>query len=94
MNTLAASAGTLFLYTLEYLLNVYLLILLIRVTFAWFPNVEWYKQPFYSILMLADPYLKLFRGIVPQVFGIDLSMIFGFIFIQSLIELLQGITIR
>jgi uncharacterized protein YggT (Ycf19 family) len=45
-------------------------------------------------LMLADPYLKLFRGIVPQVFGIDLSMIFGFIFIQSLIELLQGITIR
>ena len=62
IQTVFASGGTIFLYMVEDLLHVYLLILLMRVTFAWFLNIDWYKQPFYSIQMLADPYLKLFRG--------------------------------
>ena len=60
-------------------LQIYLILLLVRVSLTWFPNVNWYGQPFYSLSRLTDPYLKMFRGIVPPLVGIDISPILGFI---------------
>jgi len=60
-------------------LQIYLILLLIRVSLTWFPNVNWYGQPFYSLSRLTDPYLRMFRGIVPPLVGIDISPILGFI---------------
>jgi len=48
-------------------LQIYLILLLVRVSLTWFPNVNWYAQPFYSLSRLTDPYLKIFRGIVPPI---------------------------
>ena len=30
-------------------LQIYLILLLVRVSLTWFPNVNWYGQPFYSL---------------------------------------------
>jgi YggT family protein len=72
-------------------LHLYLTLLLIRVSLTWFPNVNWYAQPFYSLSRLTDPYLKMFRGIVPPLIGIDISPILGFILLQSIMQIMDNL---
>jgi YggT family protein len=72
-------------------LQVYLILLLVRVSLTWFPNVNWYGQPFYSLSKLTDPYLKMFRGIVPPLVGIDISPILGFILLQCIMQIVSNV---
>lgn len=72
-------------------LQIYLILLLVRVSLTWFPNVNWYGQPFYSLSKLTDPYLKMFRGIVPPLVGIDISPILGFILLQCIIQIVNNV---
>ena len=72
-------------------LQIYLILLLIRVSLTWFPNVNWYGQPFYSLSRLTDPYLRMFRGIVPPLVGIDISHILGFILLQCIMQIASNI---
>lgn len=74
-------------------LHIYLILLLVRVSLTWFPNVNWYSQPFYSLSRLTDPYLKMFRGIVPPLIGIDLSPILGFILLQCVMQIVTNVGI-
>jgi YggT family protein len=69
------------------------MLLLIRVSLSWFPNVNWYGQPFYSLSRLTDPYLKIFRGIIPPILGMDLSPILGFVFLQCMLQIVSNIGI-
>nr|BDA98941.1 hypothetical protein [Rhodomonas sp. NIES-2332] len=72
-------------------LQVYLILLLVRVSLTWFPNVNWYGQPFYSLSRLTDPYLKMFRGIVPPLVGIDISPILGFVLLQCVMQIVSNV---
>ena len=72
-------------------LQIYLILLLIRVSLTWFPNVNWYGQPFYSLSRLTDPYLRMFRGIVPPLVGIDISPILGFILLQCVMQIASNV---
>lgn len=74
-------------------LQIYLILLLVRVSLTWFPNVNWYAQPFYSLSRLTDPYLKIFRGIVPPLIGIDISPILGFILLQCIMQVVSNVGI-
>jgi YggT family protein len=74
-------------------LQIYLILLLVRVSLTWFPNVNWYAQPFYSLSRLTDPYLKIFRGIVPPLIGIDISPILGFILLQCIMQIISNVGI-
>ncbi|CAJ1423064.1 unnamed protein product [Effrenium voratum] len=70
--------------------KIYMAMLVLRITIMWFPNINPYRQPFYSMIQLTDPYLNLFRGWMPPIFGIDLSVILAFVVIQSVID---GLTV-
>jgi len=72
-------------------LQIYLILLLIRVSLTWFPNVNWYGQPYYSLSRLTDPYLRMFRGIVPPLVGIDISPILGFILLQCIMQIASNV---
>ena len=72
-------------------LLIYLILFLIRVSLTWFPNVNWYGQPFYSLSRLTDPYLKIFRGIVPPLIGIDISPILGFVLLQCIMQIANNV---
>jgi len=71
-------------------LMIYSVILLIRVLLSWFPNLDWGSNPILSsISSITDPYLNLFRGLIPPLGGIDLSALVAFLalnLIQSLLE--------
>eukprot|EP00928_Gymnodinium_smaydae_P040625 TRINITY_DN27538_c0_g1_i2.p2 TRINITY_DN27538_c0_g1~~TRINITY_DN27538_c0_g1_i2.p2 ORF type:complete len:250 (-),score=25.06 TRINITY_DN27538_c0_g1_i2:42-758(-) len=68
--------------------KIYMALLVLRITIMWFPNINPYRQPFYSMMQLTDPYLNLFRGWMPPIFGIDLSVILAFVVIQAAIDTL------
>ncbi len=63
-------------------LNIYFVLLIVRILLSWFPNVDWYSQPFATISQLTDPYLNLFRSLIPPLGGIDFSPILAFLVLQ------------
>ena len=68
--------------TLVTFITIYLYMILIRVLLSWFPNINWYAQPFSILSQLTDPYLNLFRSIIPPLGGIDLSAILAILLLQ------------
>jgi len=72
-------------------LKFYIVLLTIRVYLTWFPNINFYVQPFSSIGKMTDPYLRLFRGIIPPLLGFDLSPLLAFLFITFLIDIFDSI---
>ncbi len=51
--------------TLSTFLSIYTVLLIIRILLSWFPNVDWFNPPFSVLSQLTDPYLNLFRSIIP-----------------------------
>merc|ERR1712060_786551 len=70
-------------------IRLYLLLLFIRVLLTWFPNVKWEGQPWVTLRQVTDPYLNLFRNIIPPIMGqIDFTPILGFLVLQFLGQVL------
>ncbi|MEY3867388.1 MAG: YggT family protein [Microcoleaceae cyanobacterium] len=74
--------------TLVTFVNLYTLILTVRILLSWFPNINWYDPPFSILSQLTDPYLNLFRSIIPPLGGLDLSPIIAFFVLQIVSQLL------
>lgn len=53
-----------------------------RVLLSWFPAAQsvGFLQPLFNV---CDPYLNLFRNIIPPIAGIDLSPVLAFTFIRE-----------
>jgi YggT family protein len=79
---MGSSAVGLVASTMATFLNVYFVLLVIRILLSWFPNVDWFNPPFSVLSQLTDPYLNLFRSIIPPLGGLDLSPILAFIVLQ------------
>lgn len=63
----------------------YYLLLIIRIFLTWIPNIDWDSQPFDFIRSLTDPFLNIFRGIIPPIGGmLDISPIIAFFALQFL----------
>jgi YggT family protein len=64
-------------------LSIYNLIITARILLSWFPQAQGIGvlQPVYAI---TDPYLNLFRGIIPPLFGLDFSPILAFFLLNLL----------
>ncbi|MGF1602379.1 MAG: YggT family protein [Thermosynechococcaceae cyanobacterium] len=63
-------------------LQIYLILLFVRVLLSWFPTIDWMNPPFSILGQLTDPYLNIFRSIIPPLGGMDLSPILGFFLLQ------------
>ncbi len=77
--------------TLLTFIQFYTYLLIARVLLTWFPQIEWSSQPFAAISQITDPYLNLFRNIIPPLGGIDLSPILAFITLSVVSSLLAGV---
>ena len=72
----------LILNTVTQFLAIYTAILVIRILLSWFPNVDWFNPPFSVLSQLTDPYLNLFRSIIPPMGGLDFSAILAILLLQ------------
>ena len=68
--------------TLNTFIQIYVVLLIIRILLTWFPNVDMYSQPFAALSQITDPYLNLFRSIIPPLGGIDISPMLAIIVLQ------------
>ena len=67
-------------------LRIYSFLLLIRVLLTWFPSIDWNNGILSALCSITDPYLNIFRGIIPPIGGFDISSILAFL----LLNFLQG----
>jgi YggT family protein len=77
--------------TLATFVQIYLLLMIVRVLLSWFPNINWYDPPFSILSQLTDPYLNLFRSIIPPLGGIDFSPIIAFFVLEIGAEVLSAV---
>ncbi|XP_061355929.1 ylmG homolog protein 1-2, chloroplastic-like [Gastrolobium bilobum] len=74
-------------------LDIYSGVLMVRVLLSWFPNIPWERQPLSAIRDLCDPYLNLFRNIIPPIFDtLDVSPLLAFAVLGTLGSILQTAT--
>ncbi len=64
--------------------QIYSLLVVVRILLTWFPNIDWSSQPFAIVSQLTDPYLNVFRGFIPPLGGLDLSPILALILLRVL----------
>tara|TARA_B100000700_G_scaffold313496_1_gene398613 strand:+ start:2117 stop:2410 length:294 start_codon:yes stop_codon:yes gene_type:complete len=69
-------------------LEIYSLILIVRVLLTWFPNLDWSNPILSTVASITDPYLNAFRGLIPPIGGLDISPILAFIVINIMQKLL------
>lgn len=56
---------------------------------SWVPSIDWDSQPFNGIRSITDPFLNIFRGIIPPIGMLDISPIVAII----LLQILQGFVV-
>jgi YggT family protein len=70
-------------------LQIYTLVLIVRVLLSWFPNLDWSNPILSAVSSITDPFLNVFRGLIPPIGGLDLSAIVAFLALQLLQGLLE-----
>ena len=78
-------------YLVYQFFNIIMLLMLIRVLLSWFPNVNWYKEPVYSIKKFTDFFFEPFRKIILPVGMLDLSPIVAFIVVQIIQRIIVSV---
>ncbi len=68
--------------TIVTFINIYTALLFIRILLSWFPNINWFDPPFSILSQLTDPYLNIFRSIIPPLGGLDFSPILALLLLQ------------
>jgi YggT family protein len=74
--------------TVASFLSIYSVLLIIRILLTWFPTIDWYSQPFAALSQLTDPYLNIFRSIIPPLGGIDFSPMLAIFALQLISQYL------
>ncbi len=72
-------------------LVIYSYILIIRVLLTWFPNLDWSNPILSNISAITDPYLNMFRGIIPPLGGLDISPILAFLVLNLSTSLINNV---
>jgi YggT family protein len=83
---------SLLITTLVTFVSFYSYLLIIRVLLTWFPTINWYNQPFAALAQITDPYLNLFRSIIPPLGGMDFSPILAFLALNLAGDFLRALT--
>ncbi len=68
--------------SLSTFVNIYVYLMIIRILLTWFPNIDWMQQIAGFLSTITDPYLDLFRSVIPPIGGMDLSPILAIFLLQ------------
>lgn len=78
--------------TVSLLFHFYYLLIIIRIFLTWIPSINWDQQPFFWVRSVTDPFLNIFRGIIPPIGGVlDISPILAIILLQILSGVIVGL---
>ena len=63
-------------------LQIYWVLLIVRILLSWFQTAQWAGTVISYLSPITDPYLNIFRSIIPPLGGIDLSAIIALFLLQ------------
>ena len=73
----------------------YYLLIIIRIFLSWIQTIDWNQQPFYWVRSITDPFLNIFRGIIPPIGGVlDISPVIAIILLQVLQGVIVGLLVN
>jgi YggT family protein len=70
------------LQSLSQFINIYLLLIFVRILLSWFQTAEWADRIMSFLSPITDPYLNIFRSFIPPLGGIDISPIVAILLLQ------------
>ncbi len=71
-------------------LQIYFVLLIVRILLSWFQTAEWAYQIISFLSPVTDPYLNIFRSFIPPIGGIDISAILAIFALQIVQGVLEG----
>ncbi|MDJ0844253.1 YggT family protein [Crocosphaera sp.] len=77
--------------TLTAFLNIYLVLIFVRILLSWFQSAEWAMNAMSFLSPITDPYLNIFRSIIPPLGGIDFSAILAIFALQFVARMLASL---
>lgn len=73
-----------------WLCNLYVGIILVYVLMSWIPNMSgWVLDVYRALGSVCDPYMDIFRRIIPPIGMIDISPIFAILVLQFVARMLD-----
>jgi YggT family protein len=84
-------AAALIVNTLLQFISIYIALIIVRILLTWFPTIEFVQQVAGVLSVVTDPYLNLFRNLVPPIGGFDLSTILAVLVLQVVQGSLQSL---
>ena len=76
---------------LAYTAQLFSYLLLIRVLLTWFPGIDWNNGVLSALSSITDPYLNIFRGVIPPIGGFDISSLLAFFLLNFIMNSLFGV---
>lgn len=76
------SPTALILTTLSNFIQIYLILLIVRILLSWFQTMDWAQQIMSFLSPITDPYLNIFRSFIPPLGGLDISPILAILVLQ------------
>ena len=66
------------------LIQLVSMLIIVWCLLSWFPNINWYEQPFRTLDQLVRPMVMPFRKLIPPISGLDLSPMVAIFVLQML----------
>jgi len=79
--------------TLLNFINIYLLLIFIRILLSWFQTADWANTVMSFLSPITDTYLNLFRSVIPPLGGMDFSPILAMFALQILASALGAVPV-
>ncbi len=85
------NASYLLITTVVNFINLYLILIIVRILLSWFQTVDWAYRIISFLAPITDPYLNLFRSFIPPLGGIDFSPILAILVLNLIPPLLSSL---
>ncbi|MBE9223260.1 YggT family protein [Cyanobacterium stanieri LEGE 03274] len=86
-----SSVSYLIVNTVVNFIQLYLVLIFVRILLSWFQTAEWAGKVISFLAPITDPYLNIFRSIIPPLGGIDFSAILAIFVLQLIPGLLTSL---
>jgi YggT family protein len=75
--------SALLLTSIEKFVGLYTILIFVRLLLTWFPAVDLMQQAAGVLSPVTDPYLNIFRNIIPPLGNIDISPMLAILILQA-----------
>jgi len=82
------SISYLIVTTVANFVQIYLALIIIRILLSWFQTADWAANVISFLAPVTDPYLNIFRSLIPPLGGLDISPILAIFLLQLVPQIL------